>query len=111
MRKGKMVAQGCHSVLGVFFEHFSYSIDNNYYTDNDVILKWFYDLQKKICVSVDSEEELLKIYSQCIEHDLNVYLVQDQGLTEFKQPTYTCLAIGPDYSDKIDKITGNLPLL
>lgn len=30
---------------------------------------------------------------------------------KINKPTYTCLAIGPDLSDKIDKITGGLKLL
>lgn len=30
---------------------------------------------------------------------------------KINKPTYTALAIGPDYSDKIDKITGHLKLI
>lgn len=33
------------------------------------------------------------------------------GSGKVNKPTYTCLAIGPDFSDKIDKITGGLKLL
>jgi len=36
---------------------------------------------------------------------------QDVGHTEFKQPTYTCCAIGPAKADAIDEITGKLVLL
>ena len=44
--------------------------------------------------------------------DLEVNVVTDNGATEFHGvPTVTCCAIGPDYSDKIDSITGNLKLL
>lgn len=34
-----------------------------------------------------------------------------KGTGKVNKPTYTCLAIGPDLSDKIDKITGGLKLL
>jgi peptidyl-tRNA hydrolase len=38
-------------------------------------------------------------------------LIIVNGLTEFNNvKTKTCLAIGPDYSDKIDQITGGLEL-
>lgn len=33
------------------------------------------------------------------------------GTGKVNKQTYTCLAIGPDFSDKIDKITGGLKLL
>jgi PTH2 family peptidyl-tRNA hydrolase len=39
-------------------------------------------------------------------------MIVDKGLTVFKGiPTKTCLAIGPHYPEKIDIITGHLPLL
>ena len=34
-----------------------------------------------------------------------------KGTGKVNKPTYTCLAIGPDEADKIDKITGGLKLL
>lgn len=42
-------------------------------------------------------------------HDYNCNICKGTG--KINKPTYTCLAIGPDYSDKIDKITGGLKLL
>lgn len=46
------------------------------------------------------------------KNNLNVSLVTDSGRTEFGGvPTKTCLAIGPNKIEEIDKITGHLPLL
>jgi PTH2 family peptidyl-tRNA hydrolase len=40
-----------------------------------------------------------------------VHLITDRGLTEFGGvPTRTCLAVGPDYYDLIDPVTGDLEL-
>jgi PTH2 family peptidyl-tRNA hydrolase len=38
-------------------------------------------------------------------------MIQDRGLTEIAPGTVTVLGIGPDRADRIDKITGDLPLL
>lgn len=43
---------------------------------------------------------------------LVVNLITDNGTTEFGGiPTKTCLAIGPDYKERIDPITKHLKLL
>jgi len=55
-----------------------------------------------------TEEELLEIYERARESGLTVELITDSGRTEFKEPTRTCLGIGPDDPEKIDKITGHL---
>lgn len=74
--------------------------------------QWLNGVFKKVCVYVNSEDELMKIYNSSIEKGIMCSLIEDAGLTEFNGvKTKTCVAIGPDYSDRIDEITGNLPLL
>jgi PTH2 family peptidyl-tRNA hydrolase len=65
----------------------------------------------KICCRVDSLHELMEIADKARKAGLEVHVVTDSGKTEFKEPTVTCLAIGPDTSEKIDPITGHLKLL
>ena len=66
----------------------------------------------KVCVRVNSEEELMDIHDKAKAAGLEVHLITDSGRTEFKGvPTKTCLAIGPDEAEKIDTITGELTLL
>lgn len=79
---------------------------------SDIQIDWLQNSFKKICVRVNSEEELLSIYKKAQELNLEVHLITDSGLTEFNGiPTNTCLAIGPDLSEKIDLVTGHLELL
>ena len=74
--------------------------------------EWLKVLFTKICVSVDSEDALLATAKKADDARIPNALIQDSGKTEFDGvPTYTCLAIGPDDADKIDKINGELPLL
>jgi peptidyl-tRNA hydrolase, PTH2 family len=72
---------------------------------------WLEGSFTKVCVSVNSEQELLAIYEAAIKAGLPCSLIKDAGHTEFKEPTLTCCAIGPAYSGEIDKITGALSLL
>ena len=72
---------------------------------------WINGTFSKICCRVNSEEELMEIYSKAIQAGLNCDLITDSGATEFHGvPTKTCLAIGPDESEKIDLVTGHLEL-
>ena len=73
---------------------------------------WLLGLFKKIAVGVDTEEELVTLQKQAEEAGILNVLIEDSGLTEFHGvKTKTVLAIGPDTSEKIDKITGHLKLL
>lgn len=66
----------------------------------------------KIVVSCEGEEELKKIEALANEAGIPNAIILDNGLTEFHNiPTYTCIALGPDDAEKIDKITGGYPLL
>ena len=124
MRKGKMIAQGAHASLGALLELFDkqmiYHRDSSdpdfCYQCNfaeDSILDWWLNGRfTKICVYVNSEEELIDIYNKVLEKDWPCKLVTDSGLTEFNNvPTKTCLCVGPWISEELDEITGDLPLL
>ena len=117
MRRGKEIAQGCHASLGVLFTegmyHDSHVSDNGKFVLHlDKELKdWLQGSFTKICVYVNSEKELLDLRDKCIEKSHRHYLIRDNGLTEFKEPTYTALAIGPLFAEKFIGLTDHLPLL
>jgi PTH2 family peptidyl-tRNA hydrolase len=73
--------------------------------------EWLYEGQRKIAVKVKTEKELVELEEQAKELGLPCALIVDRGLTEVPPDTVTCLGIGPAPSEKIDKLTGNLPLL
>lgn len=104
MRKGKMVAQGAHASVLAYK-----SADNS--NIRGYAKTWFNEGMTKITVRVDSEGELLDVVAKAKSAGLTVELVRDAGLTEFKEPTLTCCAIGPGTAEDIDKITGHLKLL
>lgn len=73
---------------------------------------WLTSRFAKICVSAKDLEELLAIKAAADAVGLRTCLIQDAGFTEFGGvPTYTALSVGPDRVEKIDPITGHLPLL
>lgn len=67
--------------------------------------------QKKIVLKVRNADELVKLREKCKKLGIAHYLVADAGLTELTPGEITCLGIGPDEENKIDKIIGSLPLL
>jgi PTH2 family peptidyl-tRNA hydrolase len=72
---------------------------------------WIDEGQRKVAVKVRTEKELLELEKQAREFALPLALIVDRGLTEIPPNTITCLGIGPAPSEKVDKITGRLPLL
>jgi PTH2 family peptidyl-tRNA hydrolase len=72
---------------------------------------WLYEGQRKIAVKVSTEDDLVDLEKAAEELGLPHSLVVDRGLTEIPEGTVTCLGIGPAPSEKIDKLTGKLPLL
>lgn len=122
MRKGKMVAQGAHASIGsILSRGRSYWLTKflNCFGVKVLVLDlkdpamgpWLIGKFKKITVSVNSEAELFEIQKKAEAAGLMTCLILDSGLTEFKEPTYTAVAIGPDLTSKISPITGHLPLL
>lgn len=107
LRKGKLIAQGSHSSCS-----FLVDLVLGRRLPTPVELEWMNGSFAKIVVSVDTEEELLDIFKKAQEAGLVVKLITDSGKTEFHGVlTNTCLAIGPDTSERIDPITSHLSLL
>jgi PTH2 family peptidyl-tRNA hydrolase len=112
MRKGKMVAQGAHASLRAILQLGRRDGENFVVPLDERLEPWLLGRFKKICVSVSSEAELLRLHQEAKAAGLITALIQDAGLTEFGGiPTYTALAVGPDTEDRVDLITGALPLL
>lgn len=122
VRTGKLIAQGAHASMKAILnlmDYIPYSYENSeglqHRLDvplNSSLEAWLNGGFAKIAVYVDTEEELLELYQQAKDASLPCSLITDSGRTEFGGvPTNTCIAIGPDYSDKIDKITKGLRLL
>ena len=124
MRKGKIAAQAGHAcveavLLALKKEGRLSDLreDGRYITVDPAgkeptpLSEWFQYGVAKICVYVDSEEELLDIDRHAREMGFISALIQDAGMTEFHgQPTYTCLALEPLTSEQVEPLTGSLPL-
>ena len=116
MRKGKIAAQVAHASMKVFFDRMRWnslnSNPNQFLIDmTPEMTDWFEGIFAKICLKVDSEEQLDDFHQKAQDAGLPCALIVDSGRTVFKRPTKTCLAIGPASVDEIDKITKDLKLL
>jgi PTH2 family peptidyl-tRNA hydrolase len=75
-------------------------------------IDWINGSFTKIVVGIDHERDLLQMSRDADYFKIPHALIKDDGRTEFKgTPTYTALAIGPDWSNSVDRITGHLSLV
>ena len=79
-------------------------------TNPEIVDKWREEGFRKIVLQVPDEKAFISIFAECVQHGVSCFLVEDFGLTELEPNTVTCLGIGPDVNEKIDKITGRLKL-
>ncbi|MGI6230004.1 MAG: aminoacyl-tRNA hydrolase [Tractidigestivibacter sp.] len=130
MRKGKIAAQAGHACVEATLmalvregrqDQLRLAVDENGdpswvwldHAEQDAtpLSDWFDAGVAKVCVYVDSEQELLDLAEEGRSRGFAVALIRDAGLTEFHgEPTYTCLAFEPLAAEDIDPITGELPL-
>jgi peptidyl-tRNA hydrolase, PTH2 family len=122
MRKGKLAAQVAHASTKVLLDRMA----NMYYVNDDILCnekslflrrddpwyEWLNGAFTKVVVYVEFEDAIHALANRCHFNNVPCAIITDAGRTEFHgEPTVTCIAIGPDWADKIDKITGELPLL
>lgn len=112
--KGKLIAQGGHGYLGAFLNLMDVDdlgdevIYHRAFKKDSFEYIWLSGDFIKICLGVDSEQELMDLYYKAKDLEINTVLIKDKGHTQFDKPTNTCIGIGPDLSEKIDLLTGHL---
>jgi PTH2 family peptidyl-tRNA hydrolase len=123
LRTGKMIAQGAHASMAWLTKLIQegqlaplriadMAFPQTHFMIPPQAETWLSDKFTKITVYVETEEELLALHEKAKSLEIESHLIQDCGLTEFNEvPTYTAVGIGPDYSSKLDPVTGHLPLL
>jgi len=100
MSKGKTSAQVAHAAV---------EATNN--ADKNSVRAWRNEGMKKVVLKVVGEKELLEFHRKARAEKLATALIKDAGRTELAPGTLTCLGIGPDTDEKVDKVTGGLKML
>ncbi len=100
LTKGKMSAQASHA-----------SVEAVLKSDKDYVKAWRDQGMKKIILKAADLQELQDYKRKAEDAGLVTALITDAGHTQLAPGTITCLGIGPDKAEKIDKITGTLRLI
>ena len=100
MSKGKTSAQVAHA-----------SVEAVQNSNKNSVAAWRSEGAKKVVLKVKNEQELLDYWRKAKVAKLATALITDAGRTEVAPGTKTCLGIGPDKEEKIDKITSSLKML
>lgn len=113
MRRGKEIAQGAHASMAWLTDRLAaYANPNIYVAALSTAEKaWVEGMFTKVVCQVETEAELvaLKLVAQLA--GVQAYLITDAGKTEFDGvPTVTAISVGPDWSERVDEVTGHLPL-
>ena len=98
--KGKLAIQVAHA-----------SLDAAMKSDKEIVDKWKAQGGKKVALKVADDKELFKYMSMLENEGIKVALIKDAGHTVVEPGTITCLGVGPNFEEKIDKITGKLKMV
>ncbi len=101
MSKGKVLAQISHAMVSATVKA---------YTSTNIFYKWQADGEKIVILKVPNEKTLDTIINIAGKKGVPSGLIIDAGLTEVSPGTTTVGFVGPDYDNKIDKLTGQLKL-
>lgn len=97
---GKLIAQCCHASL-IGYRNASWFVKK----------RWEAEGEKKVVLKAKDLYELKKMKEKAKREGIKAFFVRDAGLTEIPAGTITCLVLGPDKEEKIDKVSGHLPLV
>lgn len=99
MSPGKLAAQVAHAAIAAYKVADPKNID-----------AWERAGVTKVVLECKGEKELLALYKHAVAEYLPTSIICDEGRTEVKPGSITCVAIGPASSDAINKVTGALAL-
>lgn len=100
LTKGKMAAQVSHASVEALLK-----------SHKDDVTAWRQQGMKKVVLKVKDLDELMAFKRKAEDAGLVVALITDAGHTQLAPGTTTCLGIGPDKAEKIDKVAGALQLI
>ena len=110
MRRGKEIAQGAHAAMAFLTSvispegHFMRALT---YKE----LQWIGGSFTKIVLQVQDWDAIISAFQLARDHNIQAKLIVDNGATEFSNaPTVTALAIGPEDSEVLDPLFGNLKI-
>jgi PTH2 family peptidyl-tRNA hydrolase len=103
MSIGKMIAQACHAAVACN--------EQAKKTHSKQWTRWRDEGAKKVALEAKDLEELRDLAMKAEQFGIVHVLVEDAGHTEVAPGTITCLGLGPDQAQRIDRVSGNLPLL
>jgi len=98
--KGKLAVQVAHASLDVALK-----------SDKKIVERWKNQGGKKVVLKIADERDLFKYMSMLENEGIKVALIKDAGHTVVEPGTITCLGVGPDSEEKIDKVTGKLKMV
>ena len=101
MSKGKVLAQVSHTIVDATVKA---------YTQSQLFFKWRADGEKIVILKVPNEKTLMYIMNIAERKGVNYGYTVDAGLTEVLPGTKTVGFVGPNFEDKVDKLTGQLKL-
>lgn len=64
----------------------------------------------KIVCEVWSRDELQEVYNNAIDAGLECHEVIDSGYSHNPPDTFTCIAVGPHFPERLKPVTGKLPI-
>ena len=101
--KGKLAAQVGHACVEAVLR----SLKNS----KEKVKDWHNQGMKKIVLKVQDEKEMLKYMQIAKDYGIITAVITDAGRTVVEPGTRTCVAIGPDKEEEINKITKDLKML
>lgn len=112
MGPGKLAAQVAHASMGALLAQMGKGPERTLRLEpGSAMQEWLDNRFTKVVLGVESEADLHAFHERAKAAGLPCCLIKDAGLTCFKEPTYTTLAIGPAWPEELQPLTGELKLL